>query len=254
MEQTQLTRAVRYAKHEPFQKRVDYAQIERFQAGRFPELKSKLTRRMAWLIVTIVCSAAVIGATAATGPGGYVPGIRGSFATGVMGDDTRAVFLPLSFALSSIGMIMWGVTWLRTRRLRDLRAVIFAILAIIVCAATLNWIRINEPDDGPLSLVLIVINGVLAIIVLCVELFASRGGDADFEEEAEVGRWLTELDDAQRRSVREEREQIVDVLLERGQIDQAEAARVRALPEGELWKAGHRYRRRAERRARKGNS
>jgi hypothetical protein len=220
---------------------LPYGKLERLMAKDRSELGREIAREDVWNVVSLICCAAIVGAVATWGPMAITPG-RAPSDNAPMDRDLREILMPLSLLLGGIGLMMVSVTWWRQGRLRRYEFPTAAVVTLICCGATLRWSTVSD-DVTAFSLVLLWIDVVLAAILLLLQLFASRRGNARVAGFRRLGAKMRELPEAQQRAILAERDPVFDVVLKRDPGMQHEVERARRLPLGDLWKAEKPYRR-----------
>lgn len=219
---------------------VPYGRLERLMAKDHSELEGELTREAVWNVVSMVCCVSIIGVLATWGPMLIIQG-RAPSDNAPMDSGLREVLMPLSLILGAIGLVMVSVTWWRQGRLRRYEFITMAIVALLCCGATLRWSGMSD-DVTSFSLVLLWVDIVLAVIVLILHVFVSRGGNARIAGFERLGAKLRELPESQQRAILAERDVVLDIVLKRDPTLKREVETARRLPLGDLWKAERPYR------------
>ncbi|NHI16030.1 hypothetical protein [Microbacterium excoecariae] len=228
--------AVAYARRVESRAHVRLSEIEENIANEAFDGRSPTRRAHNLRIVAAILSIFTFGAFATIGPQGAIPGIMGStgLSSAPMDDDVRDILMPLSFAMGIVGLTLFFLAWVRGGRSRDHMAIVGSVIALLTSAGILNWYFSGE-GEGVLSFVLACLTIVLALVVLVSHALLSQGPPVEIARHHQVANMLRELPEDEQSRALDVRAQALQVLRDRGFIDQTTQARALDLPLGDLW-------------------
>ncbi|WP_157674303.1 hypothetical protein [Agrococcus carbonis] len=228
-----MSEAVRQAREEDFPAGVDLGSLELQQAVETPSLRGGAARDAVVALILGIALVAPLGGVLAPFGGADVDAFAG---TGNLDPAMARTLVVLCFWVAALGQLVGLVAWWRGGRMRSGLGTAAAALAV-VCAALAAWWHVDraEPAQLPALLAPIVLTGLVGLVALVARLTRSTGGDARLARRARIAERMQALPEAEQQALRDERQQILEALRERGLIDDGLAVRASAAPMGEWY-------------------
>lgn len=231
--------AVRVATDATFEQGVTFAEFEARLGRDVPSVRGQaLGERVLRVALLLAYCAPVVALLAALN----LPGALGRTSPGIVpwtvtGQPFES-FVLVCFVLALSGQTWALLSWWHLGRRRSLLDLAASGIALVVGILYLTWMSDSPPIGRvfPETLNAAVVTTVLlAALALGAQLFASRPGSQEQARASARGQLLRVLPQAQQQSLLAERREVLDVLLERGVVDQVVADQAAALPLGDWW-------------------
>lgn len=238
----QTSAAVRMAQEDDLSEGVPWASLENQQAWQSPGLKSERRMRLLLGALKAVALIAPVGGlllpigNPGTGTGAGGRSIMES--DGFAGDGLRTMALWV-FWIAAIGQVWTIVDWWRLGRHRSGTWITCSILAVVCSGLSLWWFAsLLRPLSYEAVRVPIALTLVIAVVALALQLVWSTPGDAHDVQMQRHAATFRALPASEQQALREERQQIIDALIERGAVTPEKGAEALAVPLGDWYLLG----------------
>ncbi|MER7797566.1 hypothetical protein [Microbacterium sp. NPDC096154] len=227
---------VKAAQIQSYEDGVRFGQLERMQANATPTLRGRYRLRYVWTFVKAVLMCAPLAALGVDfRDGATVSGLYLGYLADPGPDEFRRPFTFLALALAYAGQVAVVFDWNRRGRVREMWSSMAAFGALL-CGVLLVWWDATRPVPDVQIQIGAAVMAAMGLIALALQLFFSRPGTLQEREGAALARDLRALPIEERAAIEAERVRILDVLRERGKIDDALYERALSAPLGDWWR------------------